>query len=377
MSSSPSLENAVVEQLSIKTQFCNSCKTERSVDLFVGQNGKPVKACDRCRAKNRRKITDEIVDGKKQCSNCKCFRLLEDYVNSRDKTQTTTRCLKCREKDAKRHQRPEEKEKAKIRNTENNYSQASRERRRAKDEAAYLARNAEVQRNWRNANKEHVVEWRKTNVGYVIGSTLREGAKKDIDVEERDIDALKEMAKQPCHYCGFDKTSERLNGINRKDSIGGYTAENCVPCCKTCAFMKNTMDEKTFIEKCICIVYRKYPNNEVYQKAYRDNMGQSRSSKAIVYNKYVDRAKEKNLVFEISKAVFKNMIMEKCHYCHREASGNHINGIDRMDNERGYTFDNIVTCCSDCNYAKCDMDYDAFLEQCKRIADYELSNEKE
>jgi len=59
---------------------------------------------------------------------------------------------------------------------------------------------------------------------------------------QSDIRFFKDIIKQPCHYCGgfssdMDENS-RGNGIDRKDSNKGYETGNCVPCCKTCNFVK-------------------------------------------------------------------------------------------------------------------------------------------
>jgi hypothetical protein len=43
------------------------------------------------------------------------------------------------------------------------------------------------------------------------------------------------------------------------------------------------------------------------------------------------------------------------------------NGIDRVDNFKGYEIDNCVPCCYICNYAKRDMSKDQFLAWVKRI----------
>ena len=68
------------------------------------------------------------------------------------------------------------------------------------------------------------------------------------------------MALKNCHYCNsipmrkFDVSvlgEERivyLNGIDRVDSAGTYTKENCVPCCPTCNTMKNSLSKKDFID---------------------------------------------------------------------------------------------------------------------------------
>ena len=60
-----------------------------------------------------------------------------------------------------------------------------------------------------------------------------------------------------CHYCG-DGLPPFGWGIDRKDSSKGYTTENCVPCCKVCNIMKNTLSYKDFFKKIKDIInYRK------------------------------------------------------------------------------------------------------------------------
>lgn len=44
------------------------------------------------------------------------------------------------------------------------------------------------------------------------------------------------------------------------------------------------------------------------------------------------------------------------------------NGIDRVDNTKGYTLDNCVTCCINCNRAKMDRSLEEFLAHVTRIA---------
>ena len=73
------------------------------------------------------------------------------------------------------------------------------------------------------------------------------------------------ISKSPCKYCGLEHSKEiedRLNeskkqkrlsdhvlmcnGIDRVDSLKGYTKENSVPCCKYCNTDKNTMTDEEF-----------------------------------------------------------------------------------------------------------------------------------
>lgn len=67
------------------------------------------------------------------------------------------------------------------------------------------------------------------------------------------IDFL-EMTQRNCHYCGAPPSNERklgdlvfvYNGIDRVDSLNGYSAANCVPCCKVCNIAKNAMPVDEF-----------------------------------------------------------------------------------------------------------------------------------
>lgn len=64
-------------------------------------------------------------------------------------------------------------------------------------------------------------------------------------------DFFAELVSKPCHYCGgFSKDrnkKSRGNGVDRIDSKLGYYDSNCVPCCATCNFVKNSMPYKDFI----------------------------------------------------------------------------------------------------------------------------------
>lgn len=50
------------------------------------------------------------------------------------------------------------------------------------------------------------------------------------------------------------------------------------------------------------------------------------------------------------------------------------NGIDRVDNNKGYTITNSVPCCKDCNFAKRDMTHDEFIAWVTRV--FNFTNKK-
>lgn len=50
-----------------------------------------------------------------------------------------------------------------------------------------------------------------------------------------------------------------------------------------------------------------------------------------------------------------------------------VNGIDRVDNTKGYSVENCVAACRRCNVAKADMAPDQFREWASRVAHFSPS----
>ena len=77
-------------------------------------------------------------------------------------------------------------------------------------------------------------------------------------------DQFQKLTKQVCFYCGAKPTivyapnlpngGYVYNGVDRKNSSEGYNADNCVPCCKICNWMKNTYSVEDFISHCLAVV---------------------------------------------------------------------------------------------------------------------------
>jgi hypothetical protein len=79
-------------------------------------------------------------------------------------------------------------------------------------------------------------------------------------------DDFRALTKQDCFYCGappaqaYDKGRSHAyngmwihNGVDRISDRGGYTTENCVPCCKACNYMKQGMDDTEFFDHIVSI----------------------------------------------------------------------------------------------------------------------------
>ncbi len=83
--------------------------------------------------------------------------------------------------------------------------------------------------------------------------------------------------------------------------------------------------------------------------------------------------------FNLSKDDFKELTLQNCTYCGSEplyrinthTTDNHgdyiYNGVDRVDNARGYEVDNCVTCCKLCNQMKMNLQLEEFKRHINKI----------
>lgn len=94
-------------------------------------------------------------------------------------------------------------------------------------------------------------------------------------------------------------------------------------------------------------------------------------------NTYKRGAKERNLEFSLTRQEFRALTSSNCWYCgsppaslwkQKRTNGPYLNnGIDRKDNNIGYTTENSVPCCTDCNFMKSSRSYEDFLKKIKEI----------
>lgn len=99
---------------------------------------------------------------------------------------------------------------------------------------------------------------------------------------------------------------------------------------------------------------RAYDRNNYKKAAYK-------------YKEYKARAKRKETVFTITKEEGHKLMTEKCFYCGKQGTVDDSNGIDRWQNEEGYTLNNSVPCCWPCNRAKSVGTAEEFIELCRKV----------
>lgn len=302
---------------------------------------------------------------KVQCTNCKCWRSQDQYIGKRGAVVKT--CSACREKDARQKSKKDVKAKRNERGREKKYYETWRQKQRENDEEHFLAHNALIAKAWREKNKEHRSKWARNNLNTRLTSIAQQARVKGIPWSNDMTDEVCEnMVRAPCFYCSATVT-DGLHGIDRMDNAKGYCTQNCVPCCKTCNFIKKSLDARTFIYRCQHISKFNHGEGNLFPDVWPD-------TQSVSFECYKKRAATKHLTYMLSKESFDELTRRACTYCGKQSNGRHKNGVDRKCDSVGYDLDNVVSCCSECNHMKCKLNSTDYIQQCKKVAKYTTCN---
>lgn len=106
-----------------------------------------------------------------------------------------------------------------------------------------------------------------------------------------------------------------------------------------------------------------------------------------VYGQYRAKSKKYKIPFDISREDFLFISQQNCHYCGKTPSNkkrsNYDNGdfvysgIDRIIPSKGYTIENTVPCCIQCNVSKLDYSQQEFYSWIDRVYNHIHSKEGE
>ncbi len=134
-----------------------------------------------------------------------------------------------------------------------------------------------------------------------------------------------------------------------------------------------------------CGNQRKFTSSQIYHKKFKPcktceaGIYRAKDGIDIIINKefrsYKYSAKQRGHDFKININTFRKLVLSKCKYCGREPQSEKfilksrvkewhkgqryfLNGIDRVDNYKGYVDSNCVPCCTKCNMAKSTMSLD-------------------
>jgi hypothetical protein len=88
------------------------------------------------------------------------------------------------------------------------------------------------------------------------------------------------------------------------------------------------------------------------------------------HNYKINSAGKRGLDWQLTKAQFYALTRLPCFYCEKQLldDPHDIHGLDRVDNLKGYTTDNVVPCCYMCNKMKGAFTAANFLEHVQLIS---------
>ena len=363
------VDETVASGKKVCKNMVRGCRSQLNIDS--------TSACDKCLGKDREKdkarrgnstaLNSNNEPDKQTCTTCCKTYDKEHFIGK--KSENTKTCSVCREscrvQDLKRdkerrnelariaEQKPERKA-VKDEWAENNPEKVAmkemnyRQRQLENDQEGYLQRNAETAKNWREQNPEKVIANNKNKIEniklqYSVYIRKADNLRQSFELSQ---DMFEQIVKQPCYYCGIVQ-DRGFNGVDRKDSTEGYTESNCVSCCKMCNYMKGSLSERVFLDR---IEHILTTNAKIEGRLFPDAFCNYKSNKR--YNSYQNRAIQKGLDFVLSKDAFDLILSNSCYLCNKECSSTHHNGLDRIDNSKGYIEDNVKSCCGGCNYMK-------------------------
>lgn len=114
-----------------------------------------------------------------------------------------------------------------------------------------------------------------------------------------------------------------------------------------------------------------------FEKAYQTGLN-------YLYGNYKRGAELRNLSFSLSKEEFNKIITQQCYYCGSQPKqiiykpGMQLpflyNGIDRIDNSKGYEVGNVISACKFCNMAKGQNSLEEFEEWIENLITFRTKN---
>lgn len=192
-------------------------------------------------------------------------------------------------------------------------------------------RNKNVQK-WNNENKQSCADCNKTKP---VSTRLQNG-------DPICADCRKKRKVELCLGCG------KIKPVERRLQDGSALCSWCY--------------KKSSLEICSDCKKEKVPNVRLPGGLMRCSECQRRRSPEALFVIYKRGANKRKLDFSLTFEQFKYLITQNCYYCggQSEISG-HLIGIDRVDNDQGYIYDNVVSCCWICNSMKGVLDKEKFL----------------
>jgi 5-methylcytosine-specific restriction endonuclease McrA len=149
-------------------------------------------------------------------------------------------------------------------------------------------------------------------------------------------------------------------------TYAGSSQWNCICNCGRTIIVRSDSLKIRKNKNCGCI--------SSYPRYYRFS-DRSLAAKNFLYKNYQKSAKFRNHSFTIKFEDFIKLTQQDCYYCGEKpiqlcavnSSTFVYNGLDRVDNNKGYEIDNVRTCCKKCNRSKWkrnEKDFVSWVDRC-------------
>ena len=180
----------------------------------------------------------------------------------------------------------------------------------------------------------------------------------------------------------IDLTGNRIgrlvvSSLSEKRGKAGQYYWVCVCDCGTTKDISQQGLIKGWAKSCGCLLKEHYSKMGDLARE-RNKTPDGVASFNLLYGSYRDN--RKNHEFDLTEDQFKTLTSSNCYYCgvaplqkrvSSPSTGTYFyNGIDRVDNQKGYTIDNSRPCCGICNKAKRDLGEDVFFEWIYALTQY-------
>ena len=365
-----SIFNEIIEYISNTTEIKHTIPNDKNYRTIIN---KIMKQINNDLMKN---VYEYVLSFEIECHSCSkdnCRHPLSEFIGIN--SQICLKCAQCREQDKKADDKRKyrkrnwttelennpERAKKKKEWHDNNYEKVAKYwmdyRMRTIDEIGideYWKQNADYAKQYRNKLKQDNPE-KYEEQKLLIKSDLENKLKyykhraNDHNIKWLiDDEYAKLLFGQLCYYCNEIDIETNINGIDRKYSNENYTKENCVSCCSMCNYIKNDTNIDRYMKKIkhiltqfIFLIDKQY----YFFDAFGNHTGGD-------YKSYKLRAISKNIDFELTKDQLIAIQSLNCYICGKESDSLHLNGVDRINNEIGYIYENCLPCCTECNILK-------------------------
>jgi hypothetical protein len=170
------------------------------------------------------------------------------------------------------------------------------------------------------------------------------------------------------------QTFGRLTVLHLHDAMAkrGYRAWRCLCSCGKERIVSTETLRSGATKSCGCLA-----KENAREKGRLQCLPDGQAAFNALYGSYKINARYRGHAFDLTKVEASILFKQNCYYCgvspqqvHRikAGSGNYVfNGIDRLDNAKAYVAENVVPCCSTCNYIKGTMHHNEFIAWIWRV----------